>query len=1104
MQVDSAGPVDTHRRPVRLGHHPDGRRRHQGHRHGGSGVTKIEWEIPTTAALRHGQRAPAPCRVTVSRRRRPQAPHPLTDALGHVSQLEDAHDPASTRRCRSTRPRLRPPGSRSGSLDVTVSGTDAPAPASPRRVEDRQRARQPPSATPARRRSPATASTRSRPASSTSPATPRRGSRARPPGHHGAAQHAPRGRPGGWRKTPYCVLLNGYDADSGIAAVQWRVDGGAEHSRAPRASRPRRSAATASTRSRPASATSRATTSAWRVGHDPHRLGQADRHHRLPGAPVGNGHKITLTGTDALSGLGGQSSGSSTPARSRRPPQATIIGAGPHTLEDARAGQRRQLERLATDTVTVDPALPSEDTDAPLDTTSIPTNWRTGAVTRHRHGRRRRRHGRRLRRVAHRRPRDRAAARPARPSPSPTDGEHEIETRATDFAGNTSAWRSQTLKIDQTLPVDTTTLPAGWTNTPARVTLTATDATSGVDRDRVQDQRRHRGHTVASGVHLHAAGRRHAHDRPPHHRHRRPADGLEDRHRQGRHGPPDRHTSAAAPTAWQTTRALARHHRQRRGLRRRSRRVAPRTAATVADRHARGGRRRRHPDALHARRRQGRQRLGLALGDRAGRPHQAGQHDAAIARAWRKTNFTTTVSGTDATSGVQRIEWQARRRRRHRRGSAVRSPPTARTSSEPRDRRRRQRLRLARGHGRHRQDRSDAGRRLRPDGLAQRRAATCAVTADGGVSGLPTLTAARGGGAADDVAGGHYTVERRRPVDASPSAPSTAPATRATATADVKVDRTRARRGRHLRRRTPALTYICTRAPAPTRSPAWPALSCSVNGGAAVARRQRRLVHRRQGHRRRHRADAAGNAARSAPVTLADRTPPPPLRRHDAEEPSRRAPRARPCCCASRRLRLRAPARPALAVGDADRTTVDLRPLALGKGTFQFVIKVTFGKKTKTVTKTQTTSQGLLEAHQRPAPPPRRRQGQLTVRRKSGKRWVTHATGSAKLPDARGLTFARARLRQSAQASKGSAPCPQRPRVLVVANKTAATPALIEAVRERAARGPARFTLLVPNAAHGLHKLVDPEDQARHRGRARRSSSRCRCSRRPRAARSRA
>jgi cell pole-organizing protein PopZ len=50
-------------------------------------------------------------------------------------------------------------------------------------------------------------------------------------------------------------------------------------------------------------------------------------------------------------------------------------------------------------------------------------------------------------------------------------------------------------------------------------------------------------------------------------------------------------------------------------------------------------------------------------------------------------------------------------------------------------------------------------------------------------------------------------------------------------------------------------------------------------------------------------------------------------------------------------------------------------------------------------------------------------------------------------------------------------------RVLVVAHKTAATKPLLDAVRERAARGLCSFTLLVPNAAHGLHKVVDAEDQ---------------------------
>jgi hypothetical protein len=53
------------------------------------------------------------------------------------------------------------------------------------------------------------------------------------------------------------------------------------------------------------------------------------------------------------------------------------------------------------------------------------------------------------------------------------------------------------------------------------------------------------------------------------------------------------------------------------------------------------------------------------------------------------------------------------------------------------------------------------------------------------------------------------------------------------------------------------------------------------------------------------------------------------------------------------------------------------------------------------------------------------------------------------------------------------------PRVLVVANRTAASEAMLEAARRRAEAGPARFHLLVPATPRGLHRVVDPEDAGR-------------------------
>ena len=51
-------------------------------------------------------------------------------------------------------------------------------------------------------------------------------------------------------------------------------------------------------------------------------------------------------------------------------------------------------------------------------------------------------------------------------------------------------------------------------------------------------------------------------------------------------------------------------------------------------------------------------------------------------------------------------------------------------------------------------------------------------------------------------------------------------------------------------------------------------------------------------------------------------------------------------------------------------------------------------------------------------------------------------------------------------------------RVLIVANQTAATPTLIEAVRRRAESGPCAFMLLVPHSSHGLGKLASADATA--------------------------
>lgn len=61
---------------------------------------------------------------------------------------------------------------------------------------------------------------------------------------------------------------------------------------------------------------------------------------------------------------------------------------------------------------------------------------------------------------------------------------------------------------------------------------------------------------------------------------------------------------------------------------------------------------------------------------------------------------------------------------------------------------------------------------------------------------------------------------------------------------------------------------------------------------------------------------------------------------------------------------------------------------------------------------------------------------------------------------------------------------PDPARILVVVNRVEPGARLLEAVRARAARGPAAFHLVVSAHPHGLHKVVDPQEgdrgEARH------------------------
>ena len=788
-----------------------------------------------------------------------------------------------------------------------------------------------------------------------------------------------------WRASDYAVVLDGADSGSGLKEMRWQLDGGPVHAGPP---------LTQVT----VSGTGQHTLTTWAVDVAGNASGHRDDPINIDETPptdtsavpatVANHTVVSVTGTDADSGVnhvewqldGGAVQSSST---------ARIDGAGPHVLKTRVVDNVGNSSAWISHDVTVNAA---PDTTPPVDTsTTVANRWFIGPYT------------------------FTVSATDADSSvdyvqwrldgilhtgPSPStitisgDGVHEIETSAVDTAGNTSPWRDQYVQIDTAPPTDTTTLTTAprWTNSTS-FTLDGTDATSGVQQMQYSVDG---GATasVAPGGSITVTG-----DGAHTIKHRAMdaagfATAWTTDHVQIDTAAPV-NTSPAASAGWQTSPVSL-------GL-----------TGTDVGSGVKGFQWRVDGGTIHDGAAvdvpdDGSHTLETRVLDNAG--NDSGWRSETVEidttapdnttptppAAWQADPYTVTVSGTDATSGVDHVEWRLD-------GGAVQTGSSVTISTRgPHV----LETRVVDTAGNQSAWRSDSigidatvptltancgtsGWRNRP--------ATCAVTADGGDSGLASLTAARGTGAPADVHGGTYT------VSADGEWPLTFHATdgagnAATATATVRVDRSppQVRVSCVPDART---AYTCT-ASATDALSGVASRTYSVNGGASQATSGTFTVAK--GTLVVRAVDRAGNVGSAPALALADRTPPPPP---PAPKP---APKPTPTPTPNPRSRSVAVFAAGghssnrllgeLAVASLPtKTTVDVRPLPLGTGRFKVELAVRADRQKKTVRKTLTLHNGY-------SPRLRVRLGgafsvsaKLTVRRLVGGRWTTYASGSARL-----------------------------------------------------------------------------------------------------------
>jgi Bacterial Ig-like domain len=287
-----------------------------------------------------------------------------------------------------------------------------------------------------------------------------------------------------WRNGDYAVMVRGADSGSGLNDVQWRVDAGAITSGAS----PLQAVVTGTgvhtleTRVRDVAGNA----STWRS--ETIRIDKVAPTNTTtaPGGPVANPYSVTVTGTDAHAGIhhvewkidgGGLQTGAAGVS-------VTINGAGTHTLATQVVDGAGNTSGWRTDTVVIDPALNADTTDPTDTTTTIGSAWRTSPLTITVAGTDA---GAGMDAVQWRI--SGTGGLPSKPvetrsgaSASVTfdeEGVWILETKARDLAGNDTNWRVQTVKLDFTLPTDTTVIPTTWQSSRT-FSWSGTDALSGV------------------------------------------------------------------------------------------------------------------------------------------------------------------------------------------------------------------------------------------------------------------------------------------------------------------------------------------------------------------------------------------------------------------------------------------------------------------------------------------------------------------------------------------------------------------------------------------------------------------------------------------------